>query len=89
MVAGMAMPITCSGQVLVLWAKALVVLEGLPGRGEHVLAWLAPAFDEFDQQKERAEAERRADQVEQRAAGDPDLSHPGRGQHGAGRYDTE
>ena len=48
---------------------------------EHVRARLATAFDEFDEQKEGADAQGRADQVKERSARDADLPHAGRGKH--------
>ena len=36
-------------------SSGLDVAEGLPGHGEHVRSRLAPALDQLDQQKERAD----------------------------------
>ena len=46
----------------------LAVAVGFHGDGEHVGAGVAHALDQLDQQEERADRQRRADQVEQRAA---------------------
>ena len=74
-----------AGLVLMLTTTTIIVFSiRLPGDGEHAGSRFATSLHEFDQEEKRADAKRRADNVEENSRGEAGLSDPDRREQRSG-----